>query len=146
MDRYNHRFKLLYRLLDENGIEWLSDEVRSFAIAPPSYEVSEAQASAMRRSLSRMDRQVAPQLDTQSVIWSDLVTEPKSFEECIQYLLKRIENLTTYLESSVTLAMELGISNLQLGPEASGQADLMETVRQMGAISSTIREMMETDL
>ncbi len=146
MDRYNHRFRLLYRLLDESGLEWLSDEVRSFAIAPPCYEVSEAQAAAMRRSLSRLDIQVTPQPDTQPIIRSDLVTEPKSFEECIQYLVKRIDNLTTYLESSVTLAMELGISNLQLGPEASGQADHMETVRQMGAISSTIREIVEIDL
>ncbi len=145
MVRYNHRFRLLYRLLDETGLEWLSDEVRSFAVAPRYCEVPEDQVEAMR-SLIRQDVRVAPQLDTQPVIRSELVTEHKSFEECIQYLVERIENLTTYLESSVTLAMELGISNLQLGPEASGQADLIETVHQMGAISSTIREMIEIDL
>ncbi len=142
MVQYKHQFRLLYRLLDESGLEWLSDEVRLFSVAPAYNEVPEEKVAAMR-NLSSQDIRVGPQLDTAPEFRSSLVTEPKSFEECIQYLFKRIENLTTYLEFSVNLSKELGIGDLQLGLEANAQVDLTETIHQMRTTSSMIREMME---
>jgi hypothetical protein len=135
----SQKFRFLYRLLDESGLEWLSDEVRLFRVASSFSEVANEQAEAMRR-MSKLDEQIKPQLVVPSANQYTPPREPKNYKDCIQYLIERIGHLAMYLEEGVNLSEELGISSVQLGQEPSAQKSLAETARQLKEIEQVIRE------
>lgn len=136
----SHRFRILYRLLDESGLDWLSAEIRSFAVAVSFEEVSNYQVEAIR-NLNKHGDQIKPKLDKFSFLQDTPINLKKSYEDCIQYLIERTANLAEYMEGAVNFANELGISNVQLGQEESPEQNVFEIILQLKDIEKKLREM-----
>lgn len=133
------RFRLLYRILDESSLEWLSDEVRAFRLASSFSEVPNEQVEIMRK-LSKSEDQIKPQIFPHPTVQDMHTPSPKNYNDCIQYIIDRIDNLAGYLEGSVNLAEELGISRVQLNQDMNAPNDLLETALQLKNIEKFIRE------
>lgn len=136
----SHRFRLLYRLLDESGLDWLSAEIRSFAVAPSFEEVSNYQVEAIR-NFNKFDDQIKPKLDQFLFLQDVPINLKKGYKDCIQYLIERIANLAVNMEGAVNFANEIGISNVQLGQEESPEQNVFEIILQLKDIEKILREM-----
>jgi hypothetical protein len=135
-----YRFRLLYRLLDESGLDWLSAEVRLFAVTPSSDEDSNYQLEA-RGNFNKADDQINLKIDKFLSSQDSPVNSNKSYDDCIQYTIDRIENLVAYMEGAISFANELGIRNVQLGQEKISEYNIFEIKNQLKDIEKTLREM-----
>lgn len=134
MARYDRRLSRLYRLLDESGLEWLSEEVRAFSSSGPDHQVHQSMAAELR-ARSRLSADVTPQLDIQPATKIEPTMLPQQFEACVLYVVKRIQDTAKYLENALATAEELGINSVLLGEEAAPHINHFETVRQLREIA-----------
>ena len=136
----SYRFRLLYRLLDESGLNWLSAEVRSFAVIPSFDEDSNYQIEFIR-NFNEFDDQINLKINKFLSSQDSSVNFKKSYDDCIQYLIERIKNLVAYMEGAIGFANELGISDVQLGQEEISEQNIFEIIIRLKEIEKTLREM-----
>lgn len=118
MEIRDRRFHRLYKFLDTNGLDWLSDEVRAFATALPSKNLSESEIINLRTKRQALSTQnPAPEVEQKFPINHEI--KPINFDDCILYIIDRIEDLISYLEASRKLANEIEIGEIQFSSETN---------------------------
>lgn len=133
MARIDARTRALVSVLDELDLTWLANEIRAMATTPqlPIAKVGDLARARSDAAKGRYEREASP-IDLEQ-------RGAASYDECLYYLVKRIEDVAGYLQVSHETLRELGPSGIGLSHLDSTGESRMLPVRLVDATASLRR-------
>lgn len=127
----------IFQLLDEAGLTWLTDEIRSWRSTGGEQSISADEVRRSRRSYNS-ERGETPFAEVKDYnAWG--IREPLAGSDYVGYVVERLKATAGQLEAARTDAAHLGLGRIQLGLETQPEGGIERVIEALKNVERSFR-------